>query len=199
MACGGEIQSSTNPYLCPKCMANLPIMTETQVEHYSPFIYEEPIRSMILKLKYDNNGFIAKALAPYLAALYLKHIQPIFDDQPIIIPIPLHKSRERERGYNQSEILARELAAYINLPINTQALVRNRKTIIQKKMDTATRAQNMRGAFNVLHDERPNLQNRNILLLDDVYTTGATSHECASVLQQHGAKKIAILTLATVI
>ena len=113
MACGGEIETSSNQYLCPKCMDQLPIMTEVQTGHFSPFIYEEPIRTMILKLKYSNHGFIAKALAPYLAAVYLKHIRPILKQTPIVIPVPLHRSRQRERGYNQSEVLAKELASYL--------------------------------------------------------------------------------------
>ena len=198
MACGSEIQTSENAYLCPKCMANLPITTEVQTTHFSPFIYQEPIRSMILRLKYDSNGYIARALAPYLAAVYLKQIQPLFEQAPIIIPVPLHKSRYRERGYNQSEILAHELAKYLNLTINTKALIRNRKTIIQKHMDLATRTQNMRDAFSVIPEERFNIENQNILLLDDVYTTGATTNECIKVLLTNKARKIAILTIASV-
>ena len=198
MACGCEIRNSTNLYLCEKCMNNLPIMTETQSEHYSPFTYEEPIRSMILRLKYDSNGFIAKALAPYLAAVYIKHIQQLFNEDPVIIPVPLHRSRQRERGYNQSEVLAKELANYLNLPINTDTLIRNRKTIIQKHMDTETRVNNMRGAFNVLPMKTSKIENKNILLLDDVYTTGATTNECKSILYKNGAQKVITLTIASV-
>ena len=121
MACGAEIQNSANVYLCPKCMDNLPITTISQTTHFSPFNYEEPIRSMILRLKYDNNSFIAKALVPYLAAVYLKHIQAMYDKAPIIIPVPLHRTRQRERGYNQSELLANELSKYLSLPIDTKS------------------------------------------------------------------------------
>lgn len=199
MACGGEIKTSNNKYLCPKCMNNLPIRSEIQTTHFSPFIYDEPIRSMILRLKYDDNGFIAKALAPYLAALYLKLIQPTCDNPPIIIPVPLHRSRKHERGYNQSEILAKELARYLNLNINTTALVRHRKTIIQKHMDTKTRAANMHGAFMIPDAERKMIENQNILLLDDVYTTGATTNECKNILLSNGVRQVFILTIASVI
>lgn len=198
MACDGEISKSTNIYLCSKCMNSLPIMPENQTFHYSPFLYEEPIRSMILKLKYDNNGFIAKALAPYLAAIYLKHIQKQFDTPPIIIPVPLHKSRQNERGYNQSEVLAKELSSYVNLPVATNILVRNRKTIIQKDMNIAKRIENMSGAFDILPTAINKIKNQNILILDDVYTTGTTTNECVRVLRTNGAKNILILTVATV-
>ncbi len=199
MACGAEIQTSANAYLCPKCMDKLPIMTEAQTEHFSPFFYEEPIRTMILKLKYDSNGFIAKGLAPYLVAVYLQHIQSNFDRLPIIVPVPLHRSRHHERGYNQSEVLAKELATYLKLPVIPDVLIRNRKTVIQKQMDAETRAKNLHGAFSVLPERIGTIQQQNILLVDDVYTTGATTHECAKVLRENGACDIKILTIASVI
>ncbi len=199
MACGTEIQNSANIYLCHKCMQKLPIMTETQTSHYSPFIYEEPIRTMILRLKYANNGFIAKALAPYLVAVYLQKIKRLFDKTPIIIPVPLHRSRQHERGYNQSAVLAKELADYLNLPVISNVLVRNKKTIVQKAMDADTRANNLRNAFSIDLTKIEAIQNQNVLLIDDVYTTGATTRECAITLRNNGARNIIILTIASVI
>ena len=198
MACGNEIQSSTNAYLCPTCMEKLPVVTQTQTGHFSPFYYEEPIRSMILKFKYASNGFIAKALAPYLAAVYLKQIAPSLNQEPIIVPVPLHRSRENERGYNQSEYLAKELASYVNLPVVTKVLIRTKKTVIQKQMDFATRANNMKGAFTVTPNQADKIKDKTILLIDDVYTTGATSHECATTLIANGARNVIILTIASV-
>lgn len=198
MACGCEIQASSNAYLCPTCMNNLPIMTEKQTTHYAPFFYEEPIRTMILKLKYASNGFIAKALAPYLAAVYLQHIVQQFSQAPIIVPVPLHRSRYHERGYNQSAVLATELASYLHLTVISDALVRHKKTTIQKHMDTANRAANIKGAFIANPTQLARIKNQNILLLDDVYTTGATTHECVTTLRRAGAKQIVILTIASV-
>ena len=199
VACGGEIQTSTNIYLCPKCMEKLPVMTEEQTTHFSPFFYEEPIRSMILGLKYNSNGFVAKALAPYLAAVYLQRIKPTLDRPPLIVPVPLHRSRQNERGYNQSDVLAHEVANYLDLPVATDILTRTRKTIIQKQMDAETRAKNMHGAFAVPPVQAHRIQNQNILLLDDVYTTGATTYECAAVLRENGARNVIVLTIASVI
>lgn len=179
-------------------MDELPIMAEEQTAHYSPFFYEEPIRTMILKLKYASNGFIAKALAPYLAAVYLRHIANKFDNPPLIVPVPLHRSRQNERGYNQSAILGQELSSYLNLTMIPEALIRQKKTTIQKHMDTVERKANLKGAFVVNPNQAAEIKNQNILLLDDVYTTGATSHECATTLQQAGAKNVVILTIASV-
>lgn len=179
-------------------MDKLPIVTEKQNGHFSPFFYEEPIRTMILKLKYASNGFIAKALAPYLAAVYLQHIAKQFKQPPVIVPVPLHRSRYNERGYNQSVVLAEELASYLHLATVPNALIRHKKTIIQKHMNTAERAANMKNAFIVDSTQINQIKHQNILLLDDVYTTGATSHECANTLRQAGAKQVAILTIASV-
>ena len=198
MACGCEIQASTNDYLCPRCMNQLPIVTQTQNGHYSPFLYAEPIRTMILKFKYADNGFIAKALAPYLAAVYLKHLANQFKQPPLIIPVPLHRSRQNERGYNQSAVLAQELTTYLHLPVLTDGLLRTKKTTIQKHMSDTERAKNIKGAFTVNPQHANAIHGQNILLLDDVYTTGATSHECATTLRKAGAKNVIILTIASV-
>lgn len=178
-------------------MNQLPIVTEPQNEHYSPFFYQEPIRSMILKFKYASNGFIAKALAPYLAAVYLQHIARQFKQAPAIIPVPLHRSRQNERGYNQSAVLAKELSEYINLAVFPDALIRQKKTTIQKHMSTTERVNNMKGAFILNPTYAEKIKKQNVLLLDDVYTTGATSHECANTLRLAGAKNIIILTIAS--
>ncbi len=196
-ACGKEIQYSDNQYLCSQCMNNLPIMQEATTTHYAPFRYAEPVRSMILSLKYNDNGLVAKALAPYLAAIYLHCIKQA-DKTFIIVPVPLAKSRFRERGFNQSLLLAREVAEYLTLPVRDDLLVRTRKTVIQKHMDAATRAQNMQGAFTVPLEKVANVRGQNVLLIDDVYTTGATTGACKDALRAAGAADVQILTVAAV-
>lgn len=178
-------------------MNKLPIMSEATTTHYAPFRYAEPVRSMILSLKYNDNGLVAKALAPYLAAIYLHCIQKQ-DKTFIIVPVPLAKSRFRERGFNQSLLLARELATYLDLPVRDDVLLRTRKTVIQKHMDAATRAKNMQGAFAVPPEHVTDVRDQNILLIDDVYTTGATTGACRDALRAAGVADVQILTVATV-
>lgn len=178
-------------------MQNLPFLEEDMTTHYAPFRYAEPVRGMILKLKYTGNGLVAKALAPYLAAIYLRFIQAEGKTYTLI-PVPLHKSRQHERGYNQSLVLAKVVAEYLNFPVLDGVLIRTRKTIIQKHMDAATRAQNMRGAFTVLPERAAEIKNKNILLIDDVYTTGSTTGACRQALHDAGATEIKILTVASV-
>jgi ComF family protein len=170
----------------------LPFNTENSGGVNAPFLYEEPIRSMLLKLKNDN-GFAARAVAPYLAAVFMREIRP---KNCIIIPVPLCKSRLRERGYNQAELLARELSQYIEKPVLTNVLIRIKQTTPQKKMNPAERIKNMKNAFAVRDAEL--IRNKNIVLIDDVFTTGATANECIKTLKKAGAKLISILTVACV-
>jgi ComF family protein len=177
-------------------MAKLPFSPDTDDKnHFAPFIYEEPIRQMVLSLKYSDNGFVARAVAPYMSAVFMKKY-PRKCKNYIILPVPLCKSRLRERGYNQSELLANEVAQYLNLPVLTNVLLRVKKTTPQKKMTPTERIENLKNAFAV---ENTNLiTGKDILLIDDVYTTGATTGECARVLREAGAKQIKILTVASV-
>ena len=121
-----------------------------------------------------------------------------FDDQaaPLVVPVPLHKSRRRSRGFNQSELIAR--AAVRQLPRKletlTDALVRQRDTISQVGLSREERIENVRDAFRVAQPSRVN--GRDILLVDDVMTTGTTLSECARVLKQAGAERVWAATVA---
>jgi ComF family protein len=176
-------------------MAALPLNTDTEnKKHFAPFLYEEPVRRMILSLKYGDNGFAAKAAAPYMSAVFMKKCPKTYQNY-IIIPVPLCKSRLRERGYNQSELLSAEIAKNLDIPVLTNVLLRVKRTVPQKVMTPAQRTENLKNAFAA---ENANLiTDKNILLVDDVYTTGATAAECARVLRKAGAKKVKTLTIAT--
>jgi ComF family protein len=183
--------NSPNPYLCQKCADKLPFYTNNEdKKHFAPFTYEEPVRSMILSLKYRDNGLAARGLAPYMAATFMREMPK---KDYVIIPVPLCRARLRERGYNQSELLAREFAEYIKMPVLTDVLIRVKKTAPQKNMTAKQRAENMGGAFSVT--DAALIKGRHILLIDDVYTTGATTDECAKVLRAAGARGIKVLTI----
>ena len=110
-----------------------------------------------------------------------------------IIPIPLHPSKRRQRGYNQAEILARVLGQEIALPVNTKAVFRLRKTKPQKGLDNRERVSNLRGAFGVSKAWQPK---KTVLLIDDIYTTGNTIHNVAKLLQKAGIEKVYFLTMS---
>ena len=115
-----------------------------------------------------------------------------------IIPVPLHSVRKRERGFNQSKILAQEISKVINIPVLKKVLKRTRNTKDQTKLSPEERKENVKGAFSLKSPET--IEGKRIILVDDVMTTGATLGECATVLREAGAEKImgAIVAVASV-
>ena len=124
---------------------------------------------------------------------------PILFGQPSIdavVPVPLHKERERERGFNQAELLAGVVANRFHRPVLRKALARTRRTSPQAGKPRE-RTRNVRGAFAVGNPET--VKDRTLLLVDDVFTTGATVNECAKVLMKAGAQGVFVYTLARVL
>lgn len=115
------------------------------------------------------------------------------DEVNCIIPVPLHRRRQRQRGYNQAELLARVIGRYFEVPV-IPALERIKDTHPQFDLQREARSTNIKGAFKVLDTKA--VYNKNVLLLDDIYTTGSTIGECSKVLKTAGARRIEILTLS---
>jgi competence protein ComFC len=184
VCCKCDINVSNNKYICDKCVAGLPFLQDDNDLVLAPFEYAGDIKKMILALKYKNNVNVARALAPFMDAVLV--INKIRDY--VLVPVPLHKSRLRERGYNQAELLCKSLGEYEN------ALTRTKKTKIHKNITAKEHAADLAGAFAVCAD----VKNKNIILIDDVYTTGITANECRKVLLNAGAKSVRILTVAKV-
>jgi len=114
----------------------------------------------------------------------------------LIVPVPLHPRRRRERGFNQSELIARELARRADTSVAPDALVRRQDTAPQTGLSAASRRANVRGAFAVR--QRARVSGRTVVLVDDVFTTGATAHACARALREAGAAEVRLLTMARV-
>jgi ComF family protein len=113
----------------------------------------------------------------------------------VIIPVPLHHDRERERGFNQACVMARELSRLSRLPVDEHSVVRRIHTERHRAgMDAKARRQSVANAFTIRHPKA--IAGRRVLLIDDVFTTGATVSECASVLKDAGAEEVFVLTVA---
>ena len=156
----------------------------------SPFAFQGALRQAIHRFKYG--GF--KALALPLAQLLAQHLEdkPLAAD--VLVPVPLHPRRLRERGYNQSGLLAQELCRLVGLPVAEGTLFRHRNNRAQVKTpDSEERRSNVLGAFDCRDDK---LKGGRILLIDDVCTTGATLNSCAIALKKGGAGSIWGLALA---
>lgn len=147
--------------------------------------------------KYEYLRALARPLADYLVRV-LAHghaAHGTFAGNPLLIPVPLYPRRERERGFNQSALLARRVAAAVSMPYESAVLRRTRHTTSQVKTPTRwERLENMRGAFACARPEL--VADRDIVLVDDVCTTGATLDDCARALKDAGARSVAAVVLA---
>ncbi len=154
--------------------------------------YDGSLGDVIQLFKYRG----VLALKDFLAACLAQTAQEELELGEInaIVPVPLHRSRERERGFNQSAVLAGALARQLGLPVREALLLRHRKTRPQTGLTFAQRRRNVRGAFAVRSGVT--IDKLRILLVDDVYTTGATAHACARALRRAGARSVVVLTVA---
>lgn len=145
----------------------------------------------IYQFKFHNKRYYAEIFAEEMAGRYGNWI----DAQKIetIIPVPLHRSKRRKRGFNQAELLAEELGKRVGLPVETKAVIRIRKTRPQKQLDYRERQKNLKGAFGVRRDWNPP---ERVLVIDDIYTTGNTIHRIAKVLKKAGVQKVYFLTIS---
>ncbi len=155
-------------------------------------LYEEPLRGCIHALKYDGNVRLAVPLGLLLAKAYRYYAL----QADILIPVPLHKERHKQRGFNHASLLAEVCAANIGLPMNDTLLVRHRATVAQVDLHPSERYQTVAGAFACTSSAKKELAGRRILIIDDVSTTGATLEACATPLFAAGAREVWGLVLA---
>jgi ComF family protein len=164
--------------------------------------YQGQLRELIHLLKYEGMRPIAARLGAWLAES-LEGIATAGDTPRdlLVIPVPMHKSKQRQRGFNHAELLARSAMAGLRrrhpglrLQMATAALQRMRVTVSQAGLTTHQRRANLRGAFFVSHPGR--VAGRHVLLIDDIYTTGATARACSRVLRQAGAASVRVATVA---
>ncbi|MEK7138480.1 MAG: ComF family protein [Patescibacteria group bacterium] len=183
---------------CGQCRARLP---EAKKICHKDFPYllgmaadydDKRMRDLITGLKFKFWREAEKPLGKILTT-YTKGLGMNWKDR-IFIPIPLSKQRERERGFNQSEMLARTLARVLSGRFDNEGLVRIKNTKPQSEMDFEKRHENIQGVFAVKNPEI--FRNQKVVLVDDVVTSGATFHEAASVLKEAGAKNIVALAVA---
>jgi len=159
--------------------------------------YADGIRHLIHLLKYDEIYPAADVLARMLADAICQ-LAPGFGADPVLLlPVPLHRVKLRSRGFNQAEQIARLAIRHlpsVKLELVRQDLLRQRETASQTGLTSHARRENVRGAFRVSRPEA--VAGREVLLVDDVYTTGATASECARVLKRAGASRVFVATVA---
>jgi ComF family protein len=191
------------PPFCPHCGMALPTTyaIRRQCQYHRLYLsglrasgsYEEPLRSYIHALKYDGNRRLAKPLGQLLAQTCINY--GLRADA--IVPVPLHRNRQKERGYNHAHLLAEVCAAQVNMPLRCDIVIRHRDTSAQVGLTASQRQQNVAGAFSCIPAfTQGALYGRTFLIIDDVCTTGATVEACAAPLFAAGAKAVWGLVLA---
>ena len=158
---------------------------------YLFFEKEHPIREAVHKMKYADRPEIGFQLGREAAMEFM--YADFFDEIDIIIPMPLHPKRMRERGYNQSEYIARGISAVTDIPVDTTHVSRVRNTPKQALQDAEGRKTNVAGAFAVNHPEQ--LYHKHILLVDDLITTGETMRSCLKAMKQFRGATFSVFAL----
>jgi len=179
-------QPQPDGILCPSCVS-----WQAHIDGIrSPFIFDGVMRQAIYQLKYHNLRALATLLADLLWDYLINNPIPA----EVLVPVPLHQKRLRERGYNQSCLLARELGKLAKLPVMDNCLIRQRHTVPQARTaNVEERRDNIANTF-ACRDHR--LQNKRVLLIDDVATSGATLDACATALKTAGATSVWGLAMA---
>ncbi|MGA9725539.1 MAG: ComF family protein [Candidatus Binatus sp.] len=195
--CGGPLESAvSDASRCARCLAHPPrYRIARTIARYRTTAEDEPgsLPALIRRHKYGLDQSVGRALAEYLG----DELPLSASDYDVVIPVPLHWRRLWWRGFNQAALLAAEVARRLDLPLDTTAMARRRFTTPQTSRHHDERIKNVRRAFAVTHSER--VQNRRVLIVDDVMTTGATVDECARVLLAAGATSVDVFTLARVL
>ena len=154
--------------------------------------YEGLFREAIHRWKYEGKTSLTPFFGEWMVEGLRRYWQPPSPD--LIVPVPLHRKRLRERGLNQAVLLARELSRRTGIPYSKKVLQKKKPTLPQVSLSGSEREKGVKGAFRMTKKER--LEGKLILLVDDVYTTGATVNECSKVLMAGGAARVDVLTLA---
>ena len=211
--CGEELVADTRYRLCSRCVDELPFAdghrclscgvplkdesdycNRCQYQKYafvknrSPLVYDGLAKKAIYTLKFGKKKYIAQTLGALMADEFLKSGM----QAEIIVFVPMTDKEEKKRGFNQSELLAQEVGGRLDIPV-LPALVKIKDTSAQKELRGKDRATNLEGAFSCAFGQ---VKGRKLLLVDDIFTTGATADECAKVLLKAGAREVNVLTCA---
>jgi ComF family protein len=187
--CGLPFVSSVGEsHVCGGCHIRKKHFTTARAVAY----YEGPLQETLHRWKYERRISLTPFLGRWMAERLRRYwTHPRFD---LLIPVPLHVKRLRDRGFNQALLLTRELSRWTRIPYGKGVLQKRRATVPQVDLSGAEREKRIKGVFTV--PANGPIEDRSVLLVDDVYTTGATVNECAKVLLAAGARRVDVFTLA---
>jgi ComF family protein len=187
--CGRFLESAGEEHPCGRCLGARPAFSF----HRSCGAYAGTLKDVVLLFKYRKCAPLSRPLARF-AETALASEPRLWEGADFLVPVPLHRARRRDRGFNQSRLLARDLAKGRGMKVLGGVLVKVRNVPPQAGLRAAERERNVVGAYAVRRPDR--IRGRTLILVDDVTTTGATLRECARVLIRAGAKEVRAITLA---
>ena len=189
-SCGRHLEKSNfTKNICPACLKVRLHFDRA----FSPCIYTGVIKELIHEFKYHGKDYLALPLGRLMVEFIREYNLPI-EYVDSIVPVPLHKTRLREREFNQAEVLSRHIGREFKKEVSSDLLRRHRYTKTQTELETDMRLTNVKGSFSV--NRQQSIKGKSFLLVDDVLTTGATSSEAAYALKEAGANIVFVMTLA---
>ncbi len=202
MVCEELLFEDTLLYVCPSCEKNLPrygrgFVKNKEVQYidelFAGFYYKDGIETAMQSMKFKNHPRLTQTMSMLLWHELVKQEEiPYFD---LIIPVPMFSKKKRQRGYNQTELLAKQLSLLSRVEMRSDLLIKNRHTKPQSRLKREERLENLKGAFSVGTDIEY-IKEKNVLLVDDVVTTGTTLATCARILREHGIYSIYAIVIA---
>lgn len=194
----GMCNKISKSYICNKCKLKLKKILKLNKINFNDkyfdsltylFRYEGNIRTMILEYKFKDKSYLYK----FFSEIIVNNCN-LKNKYDIILPVPIHKKRKLQRGYNQSELIAKDIAKNIDIEYSNSVLQKVKNTLPQSSLNKSQRINNVLGMYNITKPQYIN--DKKIILIDDIYTTGSTVNECSKILKKNGAVLVDVLTLA---
>lgn len=191
--------------MCENCKAQIDKLVIGKIDNYENktdkffnkhgyiFKYEGQIRKLLIDYKFNDKPYLYKTFASII--LSNEKIINFINNYEIIIPVPIHKKRLNSRGYNQSELLVREISRKSkNIKFINNLLIKTKNNVAQSTLSKEDRVLNVKNIYKVQNNDL--IKGKSIILLDDIYTTGNTVNECSRILKENGAREIGIFTIS---
>ncbi len=194
----GMCNKISKSYICNKCKLKLKKILKLNKINFNDkyfdsltylFRYEGNIRTMILEYKFKDKSYLYK----FFSEIIVNNCN-LKNKYDIILPVPIHKKRKLQRGYNQSELIAKDIAKNIDIEYSNSVLQKIKNTLPQSSLNKSQRINNVLGVYSIIKPQYIN--DKKIILMDDIYTTGSTVNECSKILKKNGAILVDVLTLA---
>lgn len=217
----GEIVTPRGELSCPACRKNLTWIKEPrckkcskpieffEVEYcfdcerkhhhyqkgYALWVYDKPMQKSIADFKFKGRREYSDFYINELVKRFGHDIKQLKPD--VLVPVPIHKDKRLQRGYNQAEIIAKGLGKELNIPVLSELLQRNKNTLPQKQLNDKERLKNLEKAFNLSNEEYKKYRNiiHKVLLVDDIYTTGSTIEACTNILMENGITEVYFVSI----